>query len=177
MSVETAEKVKRALWGGASIGQITSGKPAGGGEHNRNLIIASFKIIKRYRQENPEFDRLVIEMTKDNNRRGQMLRRQRERNVLIREQNSDYHQILAMVPRHLSPDMRDDVAQSIFVALLEGSLRRDEVRKRLPEFVTAHNRDVNRYSTGKFGLISIDAPMFAESSTTLADTITRSLWD
>jgi hypothetical protein len=166
---EMVVKVRTALERGLTIRAITTG--------DRATRLVPHHAFSRYRRENPEFDRFVLEMSKDNNSRGQRRRHQRLRNVAIREQNTDYHQILAMVPRHLSPDMRDDVAQSIFVALLEGSLRRDEVIKRLPEFVAAHNRDASRCGTGKFGLISIDAPMFAESSTTLADTITSGLWD
>jgi hypothetical protein len=165
------------LRGGASIGQIPTGKPVGGGEANRNLIIASFKIIKRYRQENPDFDQFVAEAIADSNAVGQKIRHQRRLRAVKREEVNDYHHILAMVPRHLPADIRDDIVQSVFVALLEGSLRRNEVIKRLPEFVAAHNRDTSRYGIGKFGLISIDAPAFTEGSTTLADTITRGLWD
>ena len=82
-----------------------------------------------------------------------------------------------MVPRHLPPDVRDDIAQSIFVALLDGSLRRDEVKARVQRFVAAHNREANKHGVGKYGLWSIDAPAFAEGSTTLGDTISRGLWD
>ena len=60
MSVEVAEKVKHALAGGASLAQITIGRPVGGGKRNRNLIITSPKIVKRYRRENPDFDRFII---------------------------------------------------------------------------------------------------------------------
>jgi hypothetical protein len=139
--------------------------------------VMSHVTFTHLRREDDEINSLAVAVISDAQQRAQDRRWARVRNRTVKEESNDYYRIMAMLPHHLSPDMRDDVAQSIFVALLEGSLRRDEVRKRLPEFVTAHNRDVNRYSTGKFGLISIDAPMFAESSTTLADTITRGLWD
>jgi hypothetical protein len=74
-------------------------------------------------------------------------------------------------------DIRDDIVQSIFVAMLEGSLRRDDVRYRVQEFVAVHNRDANKHGTGKYGLRSIDAPAFVDSSTTFGDTISRGLWD
>lgn len=41
MSTEVAEKVKLALQAGASLGQITGGKPLGGGKINRSLVITS----------------------------------------------------------------------------------------------------------------------------------------
>jgi hypothetical protein len=78
---------------------------------------------------------------------------------------------------HRAVLIRDDIVQSIFVAMLEGSLRRDDVRSRVQEFVAAHNLDANKHGTGKYGLRSIDAPAFAESSTTFGDTISRGLWD
>jgi hypothetical protein len=61
-----------------------------------------------------------------------------------------------MVPWHLPPEVRDDIAQSIFLALLDGSLRRDEVKARLTQFVADQNRDANKHGTGKYGLWSID---------------------
>ncbi|HLG81444.1 MAG TPA: hypothetical protein VKY22_10535 [Bradyrhizobium sp.] len=64
--------------------------------------------------------------------------------------------------------MRDDIAQAIFLSLYDGSLQRDQVVKRLGEFVAAYNREANRHGTGKFGLISIDAPAFVEGATPFA---------
>ena len=55
--------------------------------------------------------------------------------------------------------------QFIFMALLEGSLRRDEVKARIGQFVKEHNREANKHDTGKYGLISLDAPIFADGST------------
>jgi hypothetical protein len=66
--------------------------------------------FSRYRRENPEFDHFVSEATKDNNRKGQKLRWQRVRNAAVRDQNNDYYKIIALMPSHLPPDMRDDIA-------------------------------------------------------------------
>jgi hypothetical protein len=44
------------------------------------------------------------------------------------------------------------------------SLRRDQVQARIRQFVTAHTREANRHGVGKYGLVSLDAPMFADSS-------------
>jgi hypothetical protein len=56
-------------------------------------------------------------------------------------------------------------------------LQRDQVKARVRQFVTAHNRDANRNGVGQYGLISLDVPIFAESHTTRGDTIVRGLWD
>jgi hypothetical protein len=82
-----------------------------------------------------------------------------------------------MMPRNLPPEVCDDVVQSIFLALLEGSLQRDQVRGRVQSFVTAFNRDADKHGTGKYGLPSIDAPLFANGTATLGDRITHGLWD
>jgi hypothetical protein len=94
---------------------------------------------------------------------------------IVHSARSDYCQILELVPR-MVPD-REDIAQSVFLALLEGSLRRDQVKQRVNQFVAARNREANKYGVGKFGLISADAPMFADSHVSRADVATRGLWD
>jgi hypothetical protein len=58
MQPEVVEKVRSALQSGATIGQICFGKPTGGGKIDRKLVLTRFKVLKRYRRENPEFDRL-----------------------------------------------------------------------------------------------------------------------
>jgi hypothetical protein len=72
---------------------------------------------------------------------------------------------------------RGAVAGSIFLALGERTLQRNQVKLRLPEFIDASNRDSDRYGVGKYGLRSLDAPLFADGTITLADTINRELWD
>jgi hypothetical protein len=84
-----------------------------------------------------------------------------------------------MVPSYLPPHVRDDIAQSIFVALLEGALQRDQVKGRVQRFIADHNRMFpTKYA--KFGdspLVSLDEVMFEDGSTTRGDTVSRGLWD
>ena len=71
---------------------------------------------------------------------------------------------------------RDDVVSDIFEAILDGSLRREDVRTRIQAYITAHNR---MYPT-KFGnarLFSLDEVMFEDGSMTRGDTVSRGLWD
>jgi hypothetical protein len=177
MTLEIAEKVKKALDAGASLTQITCGRPAGGGDRNRDLFIASFKIIKRYRKENPEFNEFVTTATADSLIIGQRLRYQRKRNARKREEINDYQRIHALLPSKF-PE-KDDVVSAIFEDLLTGSLRREDVQSRVQVYIAAHNR---MYPTkyAKFGnspLVSLEEVMFEDGSTTRGDTVSRGLWD
>jgi hypothetical protein len=79
----------------------------------------------------------------------------------------------------LSFDIRDDIAQSIMLALLEGSLQRNEVRARVRQFVADHNR-MFPTKFAKFGdspLVSLDQVLFDSGTATRGDTVSRGLWD
>jgi hypothetical protein len=97
----------------------------------------------------------------------------------VRAETNDFYKIVNMVPVHLPPNVRDDIAQSILVALLEGTLRRDQVRAQLQQFVASHNRmfPTNFAKFGDGRLVSLDARLFDDGTMTLGDTITRGLWD
>jgi hypothetical protein len=105
------------------------------------------------------------------------LRRLQDKNEGIREQNNDYFRIRAMLPAGF-PD-KDDVVSDIFEAILEGSLKREDVRVRVQNYITAHNRMFpTKYA--KFGdspLVSLDEVLFEDGSTTRGDTVSRGLWD
>jgi hypothetical protein len=74
------EDVKAALKKGLTIRAITaSGYPTRLLKHNA---------LARHRRENPDFDRFVSELTKDNISRGQVLRWQRIRNAATRERRT-----------------------------------------------------------------------------------------
>ena len=84
-----------------------------------------------------------------------------------------------MVPVHLPREVRDDIAQSILMALLEGTLQRDQVNGRIRQFVAEHNRMFpTKYA--KFGdspLVSLDEVLFEDGTTTRGDNVSRGLWD
>lgn len=92
------------------------------------------------------------------------------------EEASDYQKILALFPANF-PD-RSDAAHDVFVAMFEGSLKREDVRGRVKHYVTAHNRMFpTKYA--KFGdspLVSLDEQLFEDGATTRGDTISRGLW-
>ncbi len=90
---------------------------------------------------------------------------------------AEYNQIANLVPYQLPRDVRDDVIQSIFLAIIEGSLQRDQVHAHVRQFIRDHYREANRLGVGKYGLVSLDAPIFADGNMTRGDTIVRGLWD
>jgi hypothetical protein len=175
-SEEKIRAVTAALNAGKTIGQICWGRIA---DKKVEASLLPFRNLKRYRELNPEFNRFVLSIIANSNSRAQRRRHNPERTriEIVRSETNDYYEIAGMVPRHLPPDLRDDIAQSIFLALLDGSLRRDEVKARVKRFVADQNRDANKHGTGKYGLWSIDAPAYADGSATLGDTISRGLWD
>jgi hypothetical protein len=143
--------------------------------------IVSFRKLLFYRRQNPEFDRFIVSMTAGNRSKAQALRwnPQKARLDAVRSEANDFRQILGMIPTGLPPDKRDDIAQSILLALLEGSLRRDQVKSRVRQFVADHNRMFpTRYA--KFGdspLVSLDEVLFDSGTETRGDYVSRGLWD
>ena len=73
--------------------------------------------------------------------------------------------ISAAVPRHLPQDLRDDVVQNIWMAVLEGRLKQSEIAFRALEFIYAEYKD----SHNAWGTRSLDARLSIESDATLLD--------
>jgi hypothetical protein len=178
ISPEVAEKVRSALQAGASLTQVTAGRPAGGGKRNPSLIIASFKKIRRYRRENPDFDQFVIEAIADSGSVGLRLWRQRKQNASKRDEINDYHKLRAMLPPRF-PD-KDAVISFIIEDILTGALRREDVPARLKSYIAAEWQFVSTIKFPKFGphkLRSLDMQLFEDGASTLGDTATQNLWD
>jgi hypothetical protein len=177
IAIEVVEKVKLALTRGASISQITQGKPVGGGKRSSSLVIASPKALKRYRIENPDFDRFVMAAMSDSLIVGQRLRHQRKANAAKREETNDYFRVRALVP--VGNPHRDDIVSRIFEALLSGSLKREDIGIRIKVYVTELSRlfPTNYAKFGNSPLVSLDEVMFEDGSATRGDTVSRGLWE
>jgi hypothetical protein len=180
---EALAKVTAALQNGASVGQIISGKPIGGGPANRSLKIVDAAAFYRYRRENPEFDQFVASRIAGNNCRGQKIRHARARvriSRLIAEADAaDYRAILAMVPSHFPAQNKFDVANSVVEDLLSFKIARSQVRDRVSFYVATFNRMYPSKYT-KFGnspLLSSDEALFDDGATTRGANISRGLWD
>lgn len=78
--------------------------------------------------------------------------------------NDLYQAVMAVVPAHLSPTARDDIAADMMLAVLEGDLAISDLQARRKEFERAHWK-----MFGTIGRISIDAPCHDDSSITIGD--------
>jgi hypothetical protein len=141
--------------------------------------ILTYRKLNFYRRQNPTFDQFVICSTANNISKGLRLRLHPDhaRIEIVRSQNDDFHKILSMLPRQLAN--RDEIAGSIFLALTDGTLQRDQVQLRLPEFIRAQNAmfPINYAKFGDSRLVSLDEVVFEDGSATRGDTVSRGLWD
>jgi hypothetical protein len=166
---ESGEKVRALLKANAPISSFTKA--------GRGSYVMSHVTFTQFRREDPEIELLASRVIAGAQHHAQKRRWVRVRNQSKREQNNDYYKILALLPANF-PD-RDDVVSNIFEALLSGSLRREDVRTRIRQFINAHDRSFSsKYA--KFGphrLFSLDAPLFEDGNSTWGDTATHTLWD
>ena len=143
--------------------------------------LVGFRNLRVYRELNPKFDDFVLSATAHSNSKAQQRRHgpERARIATRRDEANDFYKILGMVPTRLPSHVRDDIAQTIILALLEGSLQRDQVRGWVQQFV----RDQHRMFPTKFAkfgdgqLLSLDEFMFDGGTATRGDTVSRGLWD
>lgn len=137
--------------------------------------ILGYNKLQLLRQTNPEFDQLY--RSKILVRRSLILRPTAPKEIVLTPERIEFNQIANLVPRYLPHDVRDDVIQMIFLAIAEGTLQRDQVPAGVRDFISAHYREARPHSVGKYGLRSLDAPVYADSSMTLADKVNRVIWD
>ncbi|WP_092147011.1 hypothetical protein [Bradyrhizobium sp. NFR13] len=158
------ERVKLLLTNGVPLTHITGSRKKGG-----DFYTAPNNVVERYRRENPEFHAFVLEKVTGSKSRAQQRRWDRLRNVQRREEANDYTRISSLVPTYLPH--RDDVINSIFLAICDGSLKREDVKARIGFFITQENK----FAPSKFG-VSLDAPAFRDGATPLVETISHGLW-
>lgn len=177
----TEDQVKRvtaALNSGQTLNLICLGRTAGKKVADR---IIGYNKLKIYRARNPDFDKFIRTATEDHNSKAQHRRwnSQPTRTDEIRAENNDYYKIKDMIPRQLPVDVRDDIAQAVFLSLFDGTLQRDQVKGRIRQFVQDHNR-MFPTKFAKFGdspLLSLDEVMFEDGAATRGDSVSRGLWD
>lgn len=166
--------VTAALTDGATINQVIRGAPKGGGPRNSRLQLTNVKSFYRYRRENPAFDSFVLTCIQN-----------RVWTPMMVEPNSHHYVwdpdddrvIRAMLPGGFQG--RDDVVQSIFLALFEGRLDRRDLEKRLRRFIAMYDKEhPTKYA--RFGdglLVSLDEVLFEKGATTRSDMVSCGLWD
>lgn len=193
----TDEQIQRAtelLNGGNSLNLVCTGKIAG------QLVQAplfSYRKLKFYRAQNPEFDLLVKSATADSNSRAQLRRWKlnpvRSRRIIVPRTLTRQptltgiiagrsHEIFTAVdravPRNLDFETRKEVMSEMMLAILEGKLTLEEAPFRYREFLRITNRMFpTQYA--KFGnslLLSLDEPIFDDGSGRRGDNVTHNLW-
>ena len=178
LSDETKAKIIRAVDAGATMSQLAHGKLPGG---KRTSSLAPHKNIMFTRQLDPEFNaflssRLPINTQKSRSR-SFAIRHTRAQTSAARQEANDYHAILDMIPA--GNPHRDDVVSRIFEDMLSGTLKREDVPRRISVYVAELNR-VYPTKYAKFGdgqLFSLDEVMFDGGSSTRGDYVCRGLWD
>jgi hypothetical protein len=168
---DVIKKVRALLLEKNSISSFTKGGRPG--------FLLSHRNLTHLRRARPEFDLLITETIKGSNFRAQAQRYAHQKfiNGGPAVQSRYYREIVSMVPRFLRD--HDDIVSNIFKALLDGSLRHDQIKARISLFVTEQNR-IFPTKFAKFGnspLVSLDEVLFEDGSTTRGDTVFQSLWD
>jgi hypothetical protein len=172
---EVITQITSALRNGATTSQICHGRPKGGGRVDRSLKMVDAAAFYRYRRENPDFDRFVVEAI--NSRISYRDTLKPPGTFRYDWHPSDPTAIAAMLPDSFAG--KDDVLQSIFLALIEGQLDRSQIQKHLRHFVSGYHRQ-HPTKFAKFGnslLVSLDEVLFDDGRTTRGDNVSRGLWD
>ncbi len=92
--------------------------------------------------------------------------------MLHRPRNGDGERALLLdvhnaVPKYLPDWLRADICQDLIVAVLAGDVERDELKGSVKDFT----RKVLKMHPMKYGDLSLDAPIWDNSSRTIGDTI------
>jgi hypothetical protein len=187
MSADIATRVKAAIARGSNLTLITKGRRIpGSGRMDTSTYITSFKIIKRYRIEHPEFDRFIIENARDPLSRSHLmrcrivpanaaffdLREARPEIPPFEMRVGDYDWILSLISRKYDHDMRQDIAQDILEALVLRSIGREQVPNRIPDFISKHGGAVG---SARFDC-TLDSPLVEGGKLTGVDAVAFQRW-
>jgi hypothetical protein len=180
MKAEQVEAVTAAINAGATVNEISHGIK-GGRPRDKKLYIVSFRVLKRYRSENPEFDSFVRSTFKANQSRASLLarsmKRARQATAERREQANDYYTIRSMIPSRIADP--DEIVGRIFEDMLSGALDRADVANRVSFYIQEREKLFpTKYR--KFGdglLVSLDEQIFDDGGATRGDMVTHGLWD
>jgi hypothetical protein len=91
--------------------------------------------------------------------------------ALLQNDGADAYEAITRATARLWEGERGDVMSLMFVAIAERRLLPRDAAARMPEFLREHRRQFS-----KFGPLSLDAPLFGDSTITLGDTVTAGLW-
>ncbi|MEH2534412.1 hypothetical protein V1277_006292 [Bradyrhizobium sp. AZCC 1588] len=160
VSEEQARRVVGALNEGRTIAEITKTGPS---------YILNSRALLLFRQKHPKFDQLVVRLSTANAKVHHAEARARRAQIVrapsITDRAEDiFLMIISAVPTTLPAPIRDDVIGAMALEIVEGRLRRTDIRRRVGEYIIAQFRQFS-----KFGTISLDAQLYAEGRATLLD--------
>lgn len=185
---EDARRVIEALNNGASKQLITRGyrgkttdRHPGGARKNKKIAsrICSFYGLRNFCKRHPQFGHLVEKLAAENAKKACSLGRPRKTYASpLNGKNGANAAFLSVhhATRSVFEAIRDDVRGEMILALAEGRLKKAEIEERVSDFVALVNRRERNSVTNRFGHVSLDAPIAADSETTFVETITRGLW-
>lgn len=159
MTPAQVEKVTQLVRRGVTMGRMF---------HGGALYVTGHHNMQHQRSIDPAFDRMMADYAKLGAERASRTRAV----VRIRQRENEFRAISAMVPRWMAPADREDVAQSVIMALLDKSLRRDQVADRIRLLVAEFNRGQ------KFGgnrILSLDVSPFDDGAARI-ERVSTGLW-
>jgi len=166
-----------ALREGRTLNSL-AGRP--GGVYVPGSKIINIPVLNRFCANNPKIGRVILRLA-EKNRIAMRIQAPLTRRkglvtspAIIKASHSIVAEIAMAVPRHLPADLRDDAIQNIWLAVIEGRLKRSEIASRAPEFIRAEYKNSPHNA---WGPRSLDVPIWIDSNTTLIETVTRGLWD
>jgi hypothetical protein len=171
---KTVRKVLEALRSGRTWSSLAG--------HHGNTYVPKTKVVnivrlKIFCENNPKIGRLIRRLAEKN--RIAVMSAPRGVAVtapaILRAAHDVMDEIEAVLPRHLPRDLRDDVAQNIWLAVTERRLKREDIPKHAHAFIRAEYKS----SHNAWGPRSLDVPIWIDGKTTLLDTLTSGsgLWD
>jgi len=174
---EVLTAVKTALQNGTTINQITQGNPTGGGARVPSLRIVDSSALTRYRRENPDFNRFVLDAIEKRIGTSNSVLAVAAGTFKYEWDPGDPELIRAKLPQYF-PD-KDVVINEVIVSLLEGRLDRSQIGEKLRWYIKAHYRafPTNFAKFGNARLVSLDEVLFDDGRATRGDTVSQGHWD
>lgn len=135
--------------------------------------------LKAFRIAHPKVDRLISSLAKDNAMKARRHWRDGARTAtpFIRSADGVMVEIYAAIPQWIQRADRDDIASMIYMDICEGRLPPSKIADRIGEYLRRQRQTFSQFVPVIGGrMASLDERLFDDSGTTLADTVTRGLW-
>ncbi|PDT68507.1 hypothetical protein CO675_39175 [Bradyrhizobium sp. C9] len=187
MTPEQDRAIRNAILTNMRISDII--KPAAG-----RKAICSYGTYRTARQQNPEFNRFIlehcIEVPRDGagrrlitNTEALQFASTASRRVVddipvYVAEPGDYEWLYSLTPRYLPRHDRDEIVSDIWIELTERRLRREDVPTRVKDLIRKHNRENPSRAYGDIrSPLSLDAPAYMDGTMLRGETVSQSLWE